>query len=427
MKTNILLLLFTILLISSCEEKQNKITQTSDYEIYLSNPENTSFKKIEDDYNFWKTKFNNTPNQYPYIAKIASAESKLFAATGNIDYLKKAEENLVKLNTITNYNNAGYLRSLARNYISQHKFKEALDVLEKAKTNGENLKGTQKMLFDVHLELGNYTEAKDYLTKVKDLSDFGYLIRLSKWSDHKGDLASAIKYLERAQTIAESSQLAEIKQWTYTNLADFYGHDGQIEKSYNNYLKALQLNPDDAYAKKGISWIVYAHEKNPKEAKRILDRIEAHHQSPDYHLFKAELAEFEGLDEQKNKYLKTYLDDVNNPNYGDMYNVYTSKLLADSNNEKAVQLAKIEVQNRPTPMSYDLLAWSYFNTGKKQKALEIIDTFVANKTFEPEALFHMAKIYKATGQLDKVTDLKEELLNSSYELGPVTTKQVSQL
>ena len=407
------MLLLTVLLTSSCKDTQNKITQTSDYDIYLSNPENTSLKKIEADYNFWKTKLKNTPNQYPYLAKIASAESKLFAATGNIDYLKKAEENLVKLNTITKYNNAGYLRSLARNYISQHKFKEALDVLEKAKTNGENLKGTQKMLFDVHLELGNYTEAKDYLTKVKDLSDFGYLIRLSKWSDHKGDLASAIKYLERAQTIAESSQLAEIKQWTYTNLADFYGHDGQIEKSYNNYLKALQLNPDDAYAKKGIAWIVYAHEKNPKEAKRILDRIEAHHQSPDYHLFKAELAEFEGLDEQKNMHLKTYLDEVNNPNYGDMYNVYTSKLLADSNNEKAVQLAKIEVQNRPTPMSYDLLAWSYFNTGKKEKALEIIDTFVANKTFEPEALFHMAKIYKANGQQQKVANLKNELLKKA--------------
>ncbi len=427
MKTNIILLLLTVLLTSSCKDTQNKITQTSDYDIYLSNPENKSLKKIEADYNFWKTKLKNTPNQYPYLAKIASAESKLFASTGNIDYLKKAEENLVKLNSITNYNNAGYLRSLARNYISQHKFKEALDVLEKAKTNGENLKGTQKMLFDVHLELGNYTEAKDYLTKVKDLSDFGYLIRLSKWSDHKGDLASAIKYLERAQTIAESSQLAEIKQWTYTNLADFYGHDGQIKKSYNNYLKALQLNPDDAYAKKGIAWIVYAHEKNPKEAKRILDRIEAHHQSPDYHLFKAELAEFEGLDEQKNMHLKTYLDEVNNPNYGDMYNVYTSKLLADSNNEKAVQLAKIEVQNRPTPMSYDLLAWSYFNTGKKEKALEIIDTFVANKTFEPEAFFHMAKIYKANGQLQKVANLKNELLESSYELGPVTTKQVSLL
>lgn len=427
MKTNIILLLFAFVLASSCKEKPSKITKTADYEIYITNPDNTILSKIEEDYSFWKNKYKETPNQYPYLAKLAAAESKLFTATGNIDYLKKAEENLLEVNKITKYNNAGYLRSLARNYISQHKFKEALDVLKKAEINGENLEGTQKMLFDVHMELGNYAQAKDNLTKVKDLNDFGYLIRLSKWSDYKGDLASAIKYLEKAQTIAESSQLNEIKQWTYTNLADFYGHDGQIENSYKNYLKALQLNPDNAYAKKGIAWIVYAHENNPEEAKRILEKIEKHHQSPDYYLFKAELAEFEGDTVQKNKYLKIYLDSVNNPKYGDMYNVHTSKLLADVKSEKAVELAKIEVQNRPTPMSYDLLAWSYFNTGKKEKALEIIDTFVANKTFEPEAQYHMANIYKANGKTDKVLALKKELLASSYELGPVTTKQVSQL
>jgi len=206
MKTQIILLLFAVIMASSCEEKQSKITQTSDYEIYLTQSQHISLKKAEDDYNFWKKKYNDNPNQYPYIAKLASAESNLFAATGNIDYLKKAEQNLLKVNEITKYNNAGFLRSLARNYISQHKFKDALEIVKKAEINGENLKGTQKMLFDVHMELGNYTEAKAYLAKVKDLNDFGYLIRLSKWSDYKGDLASAIKYLEKAQTIAESSQ-----------------------------------------------------------------------------------------------------------------------------------------------------------------------------------------------------------------------------
>ncbi|HIC31963.1 MAG TPA: cell surface protein, partial [Flavobacteriaceae bacterium] len=66
MKTNIILLLFTILLVSSCKEEQSKITQTSDYEIYLANQENTSLEKIEADYNFWKKKYKENPNQYPY-------------------------------------------------------------------------------------------------------------------------------------------------------------------------------------------------------------------------------------------------------------------------------------------------------------------------------------------------------------------------
>jgi hypothetical protein len=37
----------------------------------------------------------------------------------------------------------------------------------------------------------------------------------------------------------------------------------------------------------------------------------------------------------------------------------------------ALKIAKIEVDHRPTPDSYDLLAWSYLNMGQKDKALEI--------------------------------------------------------
>ena len=62
----------------------------------------------------------------------------------------------------TNFNNAGYLRSLAKNYISQHRFKEALEVLTKAEYNGEKLQQTQYILIDVHLELGNLEKGEQY-------------------------------------------------------------------------------------------------------------------------------------------------------------------------------------------------------------------------------------------------------------------------
>jgi hypothetical protein len=50
----------------------------------------------------------------------------------------------------TNFNSAGYLRSLAKNYISQHRFKEALEVLTKAQYNGVKLQQTQYILINVH-------------------------------------------------------------------------------------------------------------------------------------------------------------------------------------------------------------------------------------------------------------------------------------
>ncbi|RAJ16852.1 tetratricopeptide repeat protein [Olleya aquimaris] len=427
MNTKLYMLLFVILMASSCSEKNKTITNPEDYNQYLTLQTNTETKNATEDYNFWNTKLELAPNQFPYLSKIADAESRLFKSTGDIEKLIDAEKTLLQLNEHTQYNSAGNLRALARNYISQHRFNEALEILKKAENNGENLKGTQKMLFDVHMELGNYQLAKNYLETVKDFSDFGYLIRLSKWSDHKGDLASAIKYLEKATTIAESSKLEGLIEWSYTNLADFYGHDGQIENSYNHYLKALALNPDDAYAKKGIAWIVYSYEKNTTEANRILDSLTKLHNAPDYLLFKAEIAEYDNDEVSKNQYLNAYFDAIDNPNYGDMYNVYSSKILAETNSKKAIELAQIEVDNRPTPLSYDLLAWSYFKDGNTTEALNIVENHVVGKTFEPEAQYHIAEIYKANGKQNEVTKLKKELQEASYELGPLTAQVINQL
>ena len=421
----VLLLLF----LTSCHTNQNNITDVEDYNLYLNSKENTTKQKATEELNFWEEKLEKEPSQYPYLAKIASAQSQMFQTTGNIDYLIDAEKSLVQVNEHTNYKQSGYLRALARNYISQHKFKEALEILKKAETNGDNLKGSQKMLFDVYLELGNIDSAKDYLYKIKDVSDFDYLIRLSKWSDYQGDLQSAIKYMEQAMAISVASNVSGFMQWTYTNIADFYGHNGQIEKSYDYYLKALALNPDDAYAKKGIAWIVYSYEKNADEAFRILNSISENHQAPDYYLFKAEIAEYQNNFEAKEENLNAYFKAVANTKYGNMYNKHNAILYAEELQklDEALQIAQTEINNRPTPQSYDLLAWTYYHRGNYINALLIAEEHVANKTFEPETLYHLAKIYKANGKLSEAESLKRELLESTFELGPVMERDIKKI
>ena len=418
-----------LLLFSNCEEEKEQITDSNDYNNYLELAENKSMQHAQNNNDFWSGKLEENPNQFPYIGKVASSYSHLFAATGNIEYLKKAEENYIKVNEITNYQNPGSLMGLATTYISQHKFKEALDILTRAELIGDYKLDVQKMLFDVNLELGNYEMAKTYLENIENMSDFDYLIRLAKWNDHIGNLDAAIRYLEKAKVIAESSNQNGIKQWTYTNLADFYGHAGEIDKSYALYLKALELDPNDAYSKKGIAWIVYSYEKNPDEALRILNTVTQSYHAPDYYLLKAEIYEFKGDVENKKKQLDFYKNAVKNEMYGAMYNKYNVLLYTDENEnlDEAIALAKEEVEHRPTPESYDLLAWSYFNKGKITEALDIVDKYVVGKTFEPMALFHSAEIYKAAGMINKANDLKKEIADSSYELGPIVAEKVSKI
>ena len=110
-------------------------------------------------------------------------------------------------------------------------------------------------------------------------------------------------------------------------------------------------------------------------------------------------------------------------------NKYNALIYAEDNTKtaKALQIALIEIENRPTPQSYDLLAWTYYNHGDTQEALEVMEQHVVNKTFEPEALYHLAQIYKANKKLDKAKGLKKELLESTFELGPLMAKKIENI
>ncbi|MFP4846486.1 tetratricopeptide repeat protein [Winogradskyella sp. PE311] len=417
--------LIILVLIFSCNSK--KVTNHKDYTAYLNTVINDT--DLNSSVQLLTRKIEATPNQFTHLAQRAGSYSQLFNTTGDITYLIKAEKDLIEAIKITGRKFPSFLKSLAVNYISQHRFKEALVLLEEAETNGEKLNGTKKMLFDVHLELGNYIYAEAYLNQIKNTSDFDYLIRLAKWEDHKGNLEGAIENMEKATVVAESSNLKGIKKWSYTNLADFYGHAGDIEKSYNHFLKALEIDPNDAYAKKGIAWILYSHENNPEEALAILDNVSTYYSAPDYDLLKAEIAEYKNDNFLKSASLARYKEAVKNTLYGDMYNKYNVMLYTEdfSSPELALEIANREVENRPTPQSYDLLAWSYFKLGDIDKANTIIEAYVDGKTSEPEVLYHIAEIYKAVGKIEKVQPLKDELIASLYELGPMMEIKIKQL
>ena len=162
---------------------------------------------------------------------------------------------------------------------------------------------------------------------------------------------------------------------------------------------------------------------------RILNSITENYKAPDYYLLKADIADYKGDSEEKEKQLAQYETAVENPLYGDMYNKYNVLLYTDENIklDQANTIAKIEVEHRPTPESYDLLAWTYYKKGNLDEALKIVDTHIIDKTYEPSILYHVAEIYKAAGKTDAVKPLKEELLASIYELGPTMETKINNL
>ncbi|TRX27761.1 hypothetical protein FNW25_05740 [Flavobacterium franklandianum] len=422
-------LLLATLVLLSCNQKSNTVTSQKEYAKYLEIKDNKSRDFVQSEIDFWQKKFDAAPNQISYLSLLSSNYSKLFENTGNVKYLYKAEELLLKSNEAYNYSVVGTIRSLGRNYISQHRFKEALVLANKALIIGEGMKETQKLLFDINMELGSYSQAEQNLKAINDSSDFDYLIRISKWNDHLGDLKTAISLMEKAKDIAILNENKHLQVWTFSNLGDLNGHAGNIKKSYDYYLKTLELEPNNSYALKGIAWITFSHERNTVEAKRIIDNISKRHHTPDFYLLKAQIAEFENNTTAKNENLTAYFQMLNSINYGVMYNKYNALIYADDKNTatKALEIAKLEIAHRPTPDSYDLLAWSYYNLGDSKKALEIAEKYVVGKSFEPKLNYHLATIYKANNRKGKIASIKAELLNSMYELGPNFEQKISNL
>lgn len=416
-------------LMSGCNQTPTKITDHADYDKYLEIKDNKSLDFTKSEIAFWQNKYDKAPNQISYLSLLASNYSKVFENTGEIKHLYKTEELLLKSNETYKYSSVGTIRSLGRNYISQHRFKEALMLANKALAIGEGMKETQKLLFDVNMELGNYAEAEKNLDQLKDSKDFDYMIRISKWNDHLGDLNTAISFMEKAKDIAIANDNKGLKIWTFSNLGDLNGHAGNIKTSYDYYLKTLAVEPNNSYALKGIAWIAFSYEKDTKEALRIVNVISKTHHTPDFYLLKAQIAEYENNTVLKNKNLDEYFTMLHSNNYGAMYNKYNTLIYADNEKTaaKALEIAKIEIDHRPTPDSYDLLAWSYYNLGDSKKALEIAQKYVVGKSFEPKLNYHLAMIYKANNDIKEIEPIKKELLKSTFELGPNLEKKINKL
>lgn len=422
MKNIIVLIICICVSITSFAKKS--IVPTTILELYQPDKRINSIQK---DINFWGSKMTESPDQNSYAIKLAGTYSQLFRLTSQIEDLKEAEALLQLTLEKPIINRGNVLRALAHNYIAQHRFCEALDLVLEAAEIGENKFANDKMLFDIYMELGDEEQAGIQLTKITNFNNFDYLIRRSKWEDAKGNLTEAIAYLEIAKRKAIASNNSTLIAWIYSNLGDYYGHNGEIEKSYNHFKETLKIDPANWYALKGIAWIAYANDKNIPLAERLIQMIQTKNSSPDLHLRLAQLAEYTSDRVAKDAAITAFQKSITEEAYGDMYNKHECLIAAEYTGKfkEAYTLANKEIMNRPTVESYDLLAWSLFLDGKIEASQRIAKTYILGQTSEPLILLHLAHIFYQEPAIS--SPILEELEGAYFELGPLKTQEIKNL
>lgn len=394
--------------------------------INLYQPENT-LQSIEDDLEFWSEK-NLSNEQSVFQLRLAQTWMRHFKVTSDINALNKAVEitEAVYDQSPLTLNRGPICRSLAKLYTSQHRFCSALDMALESSEIGDNERASSLLLYDVYAELGMDQAAQEMMALVSNHKDFNYLVRAAKWEDAQGNLSQAINFLEKARDLAESGKDDSQLNWIYSNLADFYGHAGDIPESKKSFIRALEVNPADWYSMKGLAWIYYAGEGDTDRAHSILNRIKEYNQSPDIRLLESQIHIYEGKTYYGNDLKEVVIKSLNKDEYGIMYRTVIAEHLASKGeHKKAIELAKAEVYSRNIPQTNALLAFCKYKAGFKEEALSIAKTRVLHKTYEPRALYHImesARPLKTTYR-----EICKKVLSADYELGPVMIKRIKSI
>jgi hypothetical protein len=94
------------------------------------------------------------------------------------------------------------------------------------------------------------------------------------------------------------------------------------------------------------------------------------------------------------KYALEFADKASQSMYGDMYNKYLIELYCGilHTPEKALPLAKREIEVRPTAQAYAALAWTLYSNGLSTKAMQTYEGYVSGKGLEGLELYWMGKM-----------------------------------
>lgn len=373
---------------------------------------------------FWSERIESNAGGYIYLPKLAAAYKAEFEITGNPTAILKAgnylEESL--LNPLLDH--VPVLVQLATVYMTQHRFCEALELLQDAQQIAPNKKSMLYALADVYAELGFTHDEKAILDRLGTDANFNHLVRLAKWYDGEGDLDLAIQTLEIAKSKLSSShhKIDKKAAWLHANLGDFYGHAGIISKSKEHYIQALENDPASWHSAKGLAWIAYANNNQIEAAKDIVNYIQKWCVAPDLSFLYADLMEASGEAKKAEISRKKIVEDYNLQDLGDMYGKHLFRYKLHQRPETATIFALDLLSNRETPNNYAYLVQAMATTAKSDLLESISITQVYHETSEPALLLAILPFIKKDEIIRQhILDMLNE---ASYELGPLSMEIV---
>lgn len=307
--------------------------------------------------------------------------------------------------------------------LSQHRFREAIDVATRAHALQPADAWNSGVLGDAWLELGDYIQAFDAFDEMmRRRPSAAAYARASYARELQGDLDDAVT-LMRMATDATSAHDPEGQAWHHAQVGDLFFQQGRLADARREYEHAAFIFPDHPFAALGLAR-VKAAEQDFDGALAIYEAQLSRGPMPHLAARAGEMHERLGHREEAARLYALAENGwrFDTPEPTALVAFLAAHDLAANGGAKladAIALGERTAAKRQDIFTMDALAWAYFKAGRFDDAAKASEQALRTGTRDRTILYHAAAIRQALGDAARARTLVARALDGHPQFDPV--------
>jgi tetratricopeptide (TPR) repeat protein len=387
--------------------------------------------KTDDRIAMYQSLVQAKPDDLHYHNLLAGSFIQKVRETTDFSYLDRASqilENVISLDS----RNYEALRLRSEVELERHNFKRVAEYSRQLATLAPNDSWNWGTLGDALIETGDYEGAAEAYQKMvsirPDLSSYN---RAAWYHFLAGDTPGAIEIMKHA--IQSGAPSSENTAWCLVELGHLYLKSGKVEEAEQAYAAAIKAFPGyhPGYAGLGRA---QAAKGEVTAAISSFERAQASTPLPDYAAALYDLYAASG-NTKKAADQMDLIDVIDNLGQAakEKANRNLAIIYADHDHrvDRALELARAELDVRADIYTYDALAWALFKNHKLAEAEKAMGEAMKLSTPEPAFYYHAGLIANGLGKKKEANEyLKKALaLNPRFDprQAPVAEKVLKEL
>ncbi|HVL98949.1 MAG TPA: tetratricopeptide repeat protein [Egibacteraceae bacterium] len=294
---------------------------------------------------------------------------------------------------------------LARGHLALalHDFAGAREYGERARRLRPHSAEVLGVLVDAAVELGDYDAAARHLQDMLDLRpSLPALARTSYLRELHGDLAGAVKAMQRAESAGSGSAFDVATVRALLGNLHFMG--GDLPAAEAAHVRALEAAPGLVAAEVGLARVEAARGDTGAAIERLTAVVDRFPQ-PDAVILLGDLHARAGDHElAREQHALARVIARLQEDAGQNVDLELALFEADRGEdpERALELARRAYDARPANVyAADVLAWALLRAGRAEEAVAPMEDALRLDTADPLVRFHAAEVFAATGDTDR--------------------------